>query len=150
MAVRYAEFQKANSEVLTLSVDSVYTHKMWQDMELSKMVQGGIPYPMLSDRGGSIGKLYGVYDSQNGNDMRGTFIIDHEGNIQAMEVLNSPVGRNPDEILRLLKAFQQHFATQQVMPASWHQGDKTLSPTLNMAGEIWKEWKPADTGAFIN
>ena len=64
------------------------------------MVDGGIPYPMLSDQTGEIGRLYGVYDEESGTNIRGRFLIDPDGIIQAAEVLSPPVGRNPEELFR--------------------------------------------------
>ena len=61
---------------MTISMDSRFVHKMWQEQELSKMVPGGVPFPMLTDAGGLIGKVYGVYDDDAGVDIRGRFIID--------------------------------------------------------------------------
>ncbi len=61
---------------LAMSTDSRFVHKMWQEEELSKMVDGGVPFPMLSDAGGKIGAVYGVYDEAAGVDIRGRFIID--------------------------------------------------------------------------
>ena len=62
-----------------MSTDSRFTHKIWQEEELSKMVPGGVPFPMLSDPGGEIGKVYGVYDEGAGVDIRGRFLIDPDG-----------------------------------------------------------------------
>ncbi len=76
-------------EVLSLSTDSRFSHKIWQAEELEKMVKGGVPYPMLSDAGGRIGRVYGVYDEGSGVDLRGRFIIDPDGVIQAMEDTHS-------------------------------------------------------------
>jgi alkyl hydroperoxide reductase subunit AhpC len=92
-------------EVLAMSTDSRFVHKMWQEQELSKMLPGGVPFPMLSDAGGRIGALYGVYDEAAGVDIRGRFIIDPDFVIRAMEVLTPEVGRNPDELIRQVKAF---------------------------------------------
>ena len=111
VAVKYSEFQELEVQVLAISVDSNLSHKVWQEVELSKMVEGGIPYPMISDPGGKIGSLYGVYDEEKGVDFRGRFLIDPEGMVQAMEVLTPPVGRNVAEVLRQLKAFQHHQRT---------------------------------------
>ena len=85
-----------------MSVDSMFVHKMWVDHELSKMVDGGVPFPMLSDGGGKVGEVYGVYDPAGGVDVRGRFIIDPDGVVQAMEMLTPPVGRNVAETLRQL------------------------------------------------
>ncbi len=79
-----------------MSTDSRFVHKIWQEQELSKMVKGGVPFPMLSDAGGKIGQIYGVYDEAAGVDIRGRFIIDPDFVIRAMEVLTPEVGRNPE------------------------------------------------------
>ncbi len=142
IAVRYAELQKLNVEVLSISVDSVYSHKIWNEVELSKMVKGGIPYPMLSDQNGRIGKLYDVYDEDAGVNIRGRFLIAPEGIIQATEILTPPVGRNPQELVRQIKAFQHNQATGEVMPSGWQEGGRTLIPSLNLSGNVWKVWQP--------
>ena len=129
-------------EVLSFSVDSHFIHKMWQEHELSKMVEGGVPFPMLSDGGGKIGSVYGVYDESAGVDVRGRFIIDPDGIIQAMEVLTPPVGRNPDELIRQLKAFQHTRETGEVMPSGWQPGGTTLTPGPDLVGRVWEVWKP--------
>mgnify|MGYP001323157368 CR=1 FL=1 len=102
----YKDLQEIGVEVLAMSVDSRFVHKIWQEEELSKMVEGGVPYPMLSDAGGKIGQMYGVYDEEGGVDIRGRFLIDPDGVIQAMEVLTPPVGRNVSELFRQVQAFQ--------------------------------------------
>jgi alkyl hydroperoxide reductase subunit AhpC len=129
-------------EVLSVSVDSVFSHKIWNETELSKMVEGGIPYPMLSDQNGEIGKLYGVYDEESGTNIRGRFIIDPDGIIQAAEILSPPVGRNPQELLRQIKAYQHNQKTGEVMPSGWTEGGKTLKPHTDLAGNVWKVWQP--------
>ena len=76
-----------------MSTDSMFVHKMWQDDELCKMVtKGKIPFPMLSDGGGNVGKMYGVYDEAAGVDVRGRFIIDPDGIVQGFEVLTPARG----------------------------------------------------------
>ena len=80
------------------------------------MVPGGVPFPMLSDAGGRIGSVYGIYDEEAGVDIRGRFIIDPDGVIQAMEVLTPPVGRNVAEFIRQVKAFQHVRSTGEVDP----------------------------------
>jgi alkyl hydroperoxide reductase subunit AhpC len=86
--------------VLSVSVDSIYVHKMWNEHELSKMINKDIPFAMLSDQDGSIGKIYGIYDEDSGVETRGRFIIDPDGNIQGFEVLTPSVGRNVSESIR--------------------------------------------------
>ncbi len=106
VADKYQELQKLGCEVFSVSVDSHFVHKMWNDHELSKMVDGGIPFHMLSDQAGNIGRAYGVYDETQGIELRGRFIIDPDGVIQAMEVLTPPVGRRIAETIRQVQAFQ--------------------------------------------
>lgn len=127
-----------------MSVDSHFVHKIWQEEELSKMVEGGVPYPMLSDPGGRIGAAYGVYDEGAGVDVRGRFIIDPDGVVQAMEVLTPPVGRNVAELIRQLQAFQHNRETGEVTPSGWRPGRKTLTPSPALVGKVWLEWKPEE------
>lgn len=132
--------------MLSASTDSHFTHKIWQEEELSKMVEGGVPFPMLSDPGGRIGTVYGVYDEDAGVDIRGRFLIDPDGVIQAMEVMTPSVGRNIVELIRQVKAFQHHRATGEVMPAGWQPGKPTLKPGPDLVGKVWTVWQPSKNG----
>jgi len=125
-----------------MSVDSRFVHKIWQEVELSKMVSGGVPFPLLTDAGGMIGRVYGVYDEEAGVDIRGRFIIDPDGVIQAMEILTPPVGRNVIEFIRQVKAFQHVRATGEATPSGWQPGRPTLKPSPELAGNVWRQWKP--------
>jgi peroxiredoxin (alkyl hydroperoxide reductase subunit C) len=142
VAANYKELKKLGVEVFSMSVDSVFSHKIWQEEELSKMIEGGVLYPMLSDAGGKVGKLYGVYDEDAGVNIRGRFIIDPDGIIQAMEVLTPPVGRNVAELIRQIQAYQHVRETGEVMPSGWQPGKPTLKPGPDLAGKVWKVWKP--------
>lgn len=126
-----------------MSVDSAFVHKMWDENELAHMVDGGIPFPMVSDGGGNLGKVYGVYDEQAGVDIRGRFLIDPDGVIQAMEIMAPPVGRNINETLRQIKAFQhvRQSGGTEACPAEWEPGKPTLKPGPDLVGKVWKEWK---------
>jgi len=106
------------------------------------MVPGGVPFPMISDAGGLIGQAYGVFEPAAGVDIRGRFIIDPDFNIRAMEVLTPEVGRNVSELIRQVKAFQHVRATGEVTPSGWEPGKPTLKPGPDLAGNVWKEWKP--------
>ncbi len=134
--------KKLGVEVLSVSTDSRFTHKIWNEEELSKMVEGGIPYPMLSDQGGRIGTVYGVYDKAAGVNIRGRFLIDPDGVIQAMEVLTPAVGRNVNELIRQVKAFQHVRATGEATPSGWQPGKTTLKPGPDLVGKVWEVWKP--------
>ncbi len=130
-------------EVLSVSVDSMFVHKMWNDEELSKMVAGGVPFPMLSDSGGKVGKIFGIYDEDAGVETRGRFLIDPDGVIQAYEVLTPPVGRNVAESIRQVQAFQvvRESKGTQATPSGWRPGKPTLKPGADLVGKVWKEWK---------
>lgn len=126
-----------------MSVDSVFVHKVWNDQELSKMVEGGIPYKMGSDAGGEIGRIYGIYDEEAKVDTRGRFIIDPDGVIQAFEVLTPPVGRNVSEALRQIQAYQHVRKTKgaEVTPSGWQPGKTVLKPSPDLVSNVWKHWK---------
>jgi alkyl hydroperoxide reductase subunit AhpC len=142
VAALYEEFKKLGVEVLAMSTDSRFVHKIWQEQELSKMVEGGVPFPMLSDGGGKVGAAYGVYDEAAGVDIRGRFIIDPDFMVRAAEVLTPEVGRNPDELIRQIKAFQHVRATGEVTPSGWQPGEVTLTPGPELVGRVWEAWRP--------
>jgi len=144
VAGKAKEFEKLDVQVLSCSTDSRFVHKIWQEQELSKMVDGGFPFPMLSDAGGKIGSAYGIYDEAAGVDVRGRFIIDPDGIIQAIEVLTPPVGRKVTESIRQLQAFQHVRKTKgaEVCPAGWEPGKPVLKVGPELVGTVWKVWKP--------
>jgi len=144
VATKYKELKKLGLEFLSVSVDSHFVHKVWQEQELSKMVKGGVPFPMLSDGGGKIGSVYGVYDEDEGVDIRGRFIIDPDGVIQAMEMLTPPVGRNVAELIRQVQAFQLVRKTKggEATPSGWQPGKPTLKPGPDLVGKVWEVWTP--------
>ena len=129
-------------QVLAVSVDSRFVHKMWQEHELSKMLPGGVPFPMLSDGGGRIGAVYGIYDEAAGVDIRGRFLINPDGILLAMEVLTPEVGRNVSELIRQVKAFQLVRESGVVTPSGWQPGKPTLTPDPGLVGKVWEVWKP--------
>jgi alkyl hydroperoxide reductase subunit AhpC len=97
---------------------------------------------MLSDGGGRVGSIYGVYDEDAGVDIRGRFIIDPDFVLRAMEVLTSEVGRNVCELIRQVMAFQHVRATGEVTPSRWQPGKPTLKPGPDLVGKVWQEWQP--------
>jgi len=100
---------------------------------------------MASDAAGKVGQVYGVYNEESGVEMRGRFIIDPDGVIQAMEVLTPPVGRRIQETIRQIQAFQHVRATKgaEAMPAGWVPGKPTLQPGPDLVGRVWEVWKPS-------
>ena len=144
VADKHPILQALGVEVLSVSVDSHFVHKMWNDHELCKMVEGGVPFHMVADQAGNVGRAYGVWDDTQGIELRGRFIIDPDGVIQAMEVLTPPVGRKFAETVRQIKAFQHVRASQgtEATPAGWEPGQPTLRPGPALVGNVWKEWQP--------
>jgi peroxiredoxin (alkyl hydroperoxide reductase subunit C) len=144
VAAKYKVLQDLGVEVISVSVDSVFVHKMWNDNEISKMVEGGVPFQMASDSAGNVGRIFGVYDENLGVELRGRFIIDPDGVIQGMEVLTPPVGRKIAESIRQVQAFQHVRASKgtEACPAGWEPGKMTLKPGPDLVGNVWKIWKP--------
>ena len=126
-----------------MSIDSMFVHKMWDDDELKKMVDGGVPFPMLSDAGGKVGRVYGVFDENVGVEARGRFIIDPDGVVQGYEVLTPPVGRNVNETIRQVQAFQlvRESGGAEATPSGWRPGKQTLKPGPDLVGKVWEVWK---------
>ncbi len=126
---RYEEFSSKNTEVLGVSVDSEYSHLAWLQTDREAGGLGDIAYPLVSDLNKTIAKDYNVLDEGAGVAVRGLFIIDPDGVIMHATVNNLPVGRNVDETLRVLQAFQ-HIRSHpdEVCPADWTPGDPTMNP----------------------
>ena len=145
VADKYPVLQDLGVEVISVSVDSHFVHKMWNDNELVRMVEGGVPFHMVSDQAGNVGRAYGVWDENQGIELRGRFIIDPDGVIQAMEVLTPPVGRKFSETVRQVRAFQHVRETKgaEATPAGWEPGELTLKPGPDLVGKVWEVWQPA-------
>ena len=144
VAANYEKLQELGVSVISVSVDSQFVHKVWNDQELSKMAEKDIPFHMASDGAGNVGKVYGVYDEASGVEFRGRFLIDPDGVIQAIEIMTPPVGRQLTETIRQIQAFQHVRSTKgvEVCPAGWTPGKKVLKPGPALVGNVWKEWNP--------
>lgn len=114
---QYAQFQSSGAEVLGCSTDSVYTHKAWAEGELGKM-----PFSMIGDTSHRLSRLFGVLIEEAGIALRGTFLINPEGRLVSATVNHLNVGRNVDETLRTLQAFQ----VGELIPCGWKPGMATL------------------------
>jgi len=119
------EFKKLNADVIGCSVDSHYTHLAWVNTSRKEGGLGDISYPLLSDINKTVAEAYGVL-TDGGVALRGLFLINPKGQIVYEVVHDLSVGRNPDETLRVLSAFQQVEKTGEVCPASWKPGAKTM------------------------
>ncbi|HAY61689.1 MAG: peroxiredoxin [Acidaminococcaceae bacterium] len=134
LAARYDEFKKAGCEIYSVSCDTAYVHKAWHDA--SDKIRT-IAYPMVADPTHALSKDFDVYIEAAGVAERGTFIVNPEGRITAYEVSAGNVGRNADELLRKLQACQfVHEHGDQVCPAKWHPGERTLTPSLDLVGQL--------------
>lgn len=145
VAAQYDKLQKLGVEVISVSVDSHFVHKIWDENELSKMVKGGVPFHMVADQAGNVGRAFGVWDETQGIELRGRFIIDPDGVIQAMEVMTPPVGRKLAETIRQIQAFQHVRDTggKEACPAGWEPGKPTLKPGPALVGKVWEVWNPS-------
>ena len=135
MANHYAAFNKEGAEVVSVSTDSVYTHKAWYDT--SPAIKK-IMFPMASDRKHELSHAFGVHIEDEGQSLRGSFIIDPEGKLQAYEVHADGIGRNAKELLRKFQAakYVHDHGNKQVCPANWNPGDDTLEPGMDLVGKI--------------
>lgn len=134
MAEYYPQFKKIGVEVLSISTDTVFTHKAWHDQSPSIKK---IKFPMAADPSGKFCRALGTYIETEGVSLRASFIIDPRGFIKAYEICDNNIGRNAGELLRKTQA--AIFVTQhkgQVCPASWQPGKKTFKPDLKMVGKI--------------
>jgi NADH-dependent peroxiredoxin subunit C len=133
VAAVYQDFKALNADVLAISTDSVYSHKVFT--EVSKLLTN-LPFLLVSDRTHKIGTSYQVLDKATGASSRTTFIIDPEG-IIAARLSNPPeVGRNIYEILRLIAGIQHNRATGEVIPANWMPGQSGIKRDSNWIGRI--------------
>ncbi len=134
LADKYEEFKSLNTEILSVSTDTVFVHKAWKDnSETIKKIK----FPMVADPTGRVCKKYGTYIHDEGLSLRGTFVIDPEGKLKAYEVHDNSIGRSTNELLRKIKAAQ--FVEEhgdQVCPVNWEPGNDTLKPGMDLVGKI--------------
>ena len=134
LADMYGEFQKIGLEIYAVSTDTHFTHKAWHDA--SDTIKK-IKYPMIGDPTGTITRNFGVMIEEEGLALRGTFLINPEGVIKAMEVNDLGIGRSAADLLRKAQAAQYSAAhPNEACPASWEPGEGTLPPSLDLVGKI--------------
>ncbi len=120
------DFHGIGAEVIGVSVDSHFTHLAWRNTARKDGGLGELGYPLVADLNKSIARDYGVLIEDAGIALRGLFIIDPEGVIRAATVHDLPVGRNVDEAVRVIKAFQFVAKNGEVCPANWTEGKATM------------------------
>ena len=134
LANHQAEFDKLGVEVFSVSTDTHFSHKAWHD---SSEAIGKIKYTMIGDPTGTITRNFEVMREDQGLADRGTFIVDPDGVIQALEITAEGIGRDAKDLLRKVKAAQYVRAHPgEVCPAKWEEGAKTLTPSLDLVGKI--------------
>ncbi|MGD0728776.1 MAG: redoxin domain-containing protein [Candidatus Micrarchaeaceae archaeon] len=130
----HEEFKKLGAEILSISTDTAYAHKAWHDTSpaISK-----INYPMVADPTGKLCREFGTYLDEEGLSLRGTFIIDPDGVLQAIEINDNKLGRNISETLRKLKAaIHVREFPGEVCPVNWSPGKATITKSDELVGKI--------------
>lgn len=128
---RAEEFRKIGAEVVAASVDSHFTHLAWIKTPRKEGGLGKMNIPLVSDLTKSISRSYGVLLEDQGITLRGLFIIDPTGVVRQITINDLPVGRDVDETLRLVQAFQYVEKNGEVCPAGWKPGKDTIIPNPN-------------------
>jgi peroxiredoxin (alkyl hydroperoxide reductase subunit C) len=113
------EFKARDAQLLGVSIDSEYVHLAWRR---ARAELASLPFPMLSDIKRELARALGILDPEAGVAQRATFIVDPQGVVRFVYVTDLSVGRNPDEVLRVLDALQ----TDELCPCNWRKGDDTL------------------------
>jgi peroxiredoxin (alkyl hydroperoxide reductase subunit C) len=122
-------FEQENAVVLGISIDSVHTHAAWRQTAVSQGGIGQLSYPLLSDVNRELIEQYGVANADPKVALRATVIIDTKGVVRTYHVNDLPIGRNPQEVLRLVKSIEFHDQHGDVCPPNWEPGSQSLKPT---------------------
>ena len=134
LADNYDTFKSLGVEIYAVSTDTHFSHKAWHD---TSDTIGKIKYPMLGDPTGAITRNFDVMIEEAGLALRGTFVINPEGQIKLCEIHDDGIGRDARELLRKVQAAQYVAANPgQVCPAKWTPGAETLAPSLDLVGKI--------------
>ncbi|WP_150138184.1 MULTISPECIES: peroxiredoxin [Gammaproteobacteria] len=123
---RFEEFQKRGVEVIGVSIDSQFSHNAWRNTPVNEGGIGPVRYTLVADVKHTICQAYDVEHPEAGVAFRGSFLIDEEGNVRHQVVNDLPLGRNVDEMIRMVDALAFHQEVGEVCPAGWNQGDKGM------------------------
>lgn len=129
------EFKKRNTEVIAVSVDSQYSHWAWKNTPRDKGGLGQVRFPIVADLKKKISKEYGVLLKEAGVALRGLFILDRDGVVHHSTINHLSLGRNVQEVLRVLDALQFTEKYGEVCPANWHPGEDAMKPTAEGVAE---------------
>ena len=126
---RLEEFKKRNVEVIGISIDSHFTHNAWRNTDVNNGGIGQVGYTLVADMTHAICKAYDVETPDGAVAFRGSFLIDKDKNVRHQVVNDLPLGRNVDEMIRMVDALQFTEEHGEVCPAGWKQGDKGMTAT---------------------
>ncbi len=126
---RIAEFKSRNTLVMGVSIDSQFTHNAWRNTPVENGGIGKLDYPLIADVNHQICQAYGVEHPTAHVALRGAFIIDKQGVVRSQIVNDLPLGRNVDELIRLIDALDFHEKHGEVCPAGWAKGKTAIKPT---------------------
>lgn len=136
---RLAEFKKRGVEVIGVSIDSHFTHNAWRNTPINDGGIGAVGYPLVADLTHSICKDYDVETPNGAVAFRGSFLIDTNGVVRHQVVNDLPLGRNVDEMLRMIDSLQFTEEHGEVCPAGWQEGDKGMVATPDGVAEYLAE-----------
>ncbi|HEX9934126.1 MAG TPA: peroxiredoxin, partial [bacterium] len=125
---RFDAFKKKGVELIGVSIDSQYTHYTWRNVPVKEGGIGPVRFPLVADVKHEIARAYGV-EHPDGVALRASFLIDREGIVQHQVVNNLSLGRNADEMLRMVDALQFFEKNGDVCPAGWQQGQSGMKAT---------------------
>jgi len=126
------EFKQINTEVIAISCDSKFTHLAWINTPRAEGGLGQLDIPVVADFTKSIATSYGALFLDNGFPLRALYIIDPAGVIRQITLNSPPVGRNVEEVYRLVQAFQYTDKHGEVCPVNWKPGDSTINPAKKL------------------
>jgi len=126
---RIDEFESRGVQVIGCSIDSQFTHVAWRNTPVDEGGIGAVHYPLVADVKHEICRAYDVEFEQAGVAFRGSFLIDENGVVRHQVVNDLPLGRNVDEMLRMIDALQFTEKYGEVCPAGWNKGEKGMTPT---------------------
>ncbi|EPL6455434.1 peroxiredoxin C [Providencia rettgeri] len=124
---RYEEFKKRGVEIVGVSFDSEFVHNAWRKIPVDNGGIGEVKYPMVADIKREIMKAYGIEHPEAGVALRGSFLVDKNGVVRHQVVNDLPLGRNIDEMLRMVDALQFHEEHGDVCPAQWEKGKEGMN-----------------------
>lgn len=133
LAEHYEKFKAEGCEVYSVSTDTHFVHKAWHDTsDRIKKIQ----FPMVADPTGKISREFEVLVEEEGLALRGSFVINPEGNVVAYEVHDMGIGREASELLRKLQAAKFVAEHGEVCPAKWQPGSETIKPSIDLIGKL--------------